>query len=51
MKKATLAVVLLAMVMGMAGCDYDDSNDIDLLIPGDSVKTTSRATNHPIKKR
>ncbi|MGB5436450.1 MAG: hypothetical protein WBM98_11225 [Maribacter sp.] len=37
MKKILLLGIVLASVIGMGSCDYDDSNDIDVLTPNDSI--------------
>ncbi|WP_171036952.1 hypothetical protein [Maribacter algarum] len=39
MKKIMFAFVLLVSVVVMSSCDYDDSNDIDVLNPIDSTVT------------
>jgi|GEM_PF-3372555 len=39
MKKLIYTGLVLSCVLGMASCDYDDSNDLDLLIPNDSIPT------------
>ncbi len=39
MKKIIFAFVLLVSVVVMSSCDYDDSNDIDVLNPIDSTVT------------
>ncbi len=40
MKKTLLVGLILAGIIGMSSCDYDDSNDIDLLNPIDSTQTS-----------
>lgn len=39
MKKIIFAVVILGSILAMSSCDYDDSNDIDVLNPIDSTAT------------
>lgn len=39
MKKIGLIICIFSMVTSMASCDYDDSNDIDILKPNDSTET------------
>jgi len=39
MKKILIAVVILGSILAMSSCDYDDSNDIDVLNPIDSTAT------------
>ena len=39
MKKILRVGFVLACVIGMGSCDYDDSNDIDVLTPNDSIAT------------
>jgi len=39
MKKIVLAVIVLASILAISSCDYDDSNDIDVLNPVDSTAT------------
>lgn len=41
MKKLLLAALLFAAILGMSSCDYDDSNDIDVLTPNDTTQTSS----------
>lgn len=42
MKKLLFIGLLCAAIFGMSSCDYDDSNDIDVLKPNDTTQTTSR---------
>lgn len=37
MKKLIAMAAVLLSVIGMSSCDYDDSNDLDLIIPHDST--------------
>lgn len=39
MKKIVFVVVILGSILAMSSCDYDDSNDIDVLNPIDSTVT------------
>ncbi len=41
MKKLLFIALLLIAVVGMSSCDYDDSNDIDVLKPNDTTQTSS----------
>ena len=46
MKKILLVGLLLAGFIGMSSCDYDDSNDIDIITPNDS--TDSKRTTQKL---
>jgi len=39
MKKLLYIGILLCAIVAMGSCDYDDSNDLDLLTPHDSTLT------------
>lgn len=39
MKKILLLGIVLASVIGIGSCDYDDSNDLDVITPNDSTET------------
>ena len=39
MKKTILISILFCIITCLASCDYDDSNDIDILTPNDSTET------------
>lgn len=39
MKKLIYIGLVLLAIVGMSSCDYDDSNDIDIIIPDDSPQT------------
>lgn len=39
MKKILFVMLLLTGIIGMSSCDYDDSNDLDVITPNDSTKT------------
>lgn len=41
MKKFLFVVLLGLTIIGMSSCDYDDSNDLDVLTPNDTTQTTS----------
>ena len=45
MKKTILITILLCAITCLASCDYDDSNDIDILTPNDSTETTIEFKN------
>jgi len=38
MKKLMAVAFTLFSIIGMSSCDYDDSNDIDVLNPNDSTQ-------------
>ncbi|VAW18639.1 hypothetical protein MNBD_BACTEROID03-130 [hydrothermal vent metagenome] len=39
MKKILFIMLILISIIGMSSCEYDDSNDIDVLTPNDSTET------------
>ena len=39
MKQWLALGILFLAIIGMSSCSYDDSNDIDIITPGDSTKT------------
>ena len=39
MKKLMAVAFTLFSIIGMSSCDYDDSNDIDVINPADSTAT------------
>jgi hypothetical protein len=39
MKKIRSVLFVLGSILAVSSCDYDDSNDIDLLNPIDSTQT------------
>ncbi|WP_282112856.1 hypothetical protein [Maribacter stanieri] len=39
MRKILMITIILCSVTCIASCDYDDSNDIDILTPNDSTNT------------
>lgn len=52
MKKFLIAGSLVIGIFGMGSCNYDDSEDIDLLIPKDDTQETTGTltydqTNNP----
>lgn len=38
MKKLIVVTFVIFSIIGMSSCDYDDSNDIDVLTPNDSIQ-------------
>ncbi len=44
MKKFFFVFIIAATVIAMSSCDYDDSNDIDLLNPNDTTQTSAHYT-------
>ncbi len=38
MKKTMAVAFVLFSIIGMSSCNYDDSNDIDVLTPNDSTE-------------
>lgn len=45
MKKIIYTIIILGIIIAMSSCDYDDSNDIDVLKPNDSTATGITPTN------
>ena len=39
MKKSLLIGLIFAWILLMSSCDYDDSNDIDIITPNDTTQT------------
>lgn len=39
MKKIILILLLVSAITTIASCDYDDSNDLDILTPNDTTET------------
>lgn len=39
MRKLIYVGLILAMIMAIGSCSYDDSNDLDVLTPNDSTQT------------
>ena len=39
MKKLLYTLLIGLSITGLASCDYDDSNDIDILVPNDTTET------------
>jgi len=39
MKRLFLSLALMAGIIALGSCDYDDSNDIDIITPVDSTAT------------
>lgn len=40
MKKILWIGLALISIIGMSSCDYDDSNDLDVITPNDSTEST-----------
>ncbi len=38
MKKFVFATLVLIAIISMSSCNYDDSNDIDIIMPNDSTQ-------------
>ncbi|WP_158657070.1 hypothetical protein [Maribacter cobaltidurans] len=47
MKKLTVVTFVVLGIFAASSCDYDDSNDIDILIPNDSTETGIEARKIP----
>ncbi len=45
MKKLICIAIVFLAIIGMSSCNYDDSNDIDLIMPGDTTTTASYSKN------
>lgn len=41
MKKLFFVFITAVAIIAMSSCDYDDSNDIDLINPNDTTQTAS----------
>jgi len=39
MRRLFLSIALIAGIVALSSCDYDDSNDIDIITPVDSTAT------------
>ncbi|SNR29890.1 hypothetical protein SAMN04488009_1004 [Maribacter sedimenticola] len=48
MKKILFAIMVISIISLIGSCDYDDSNDIDYIIPNDSTATNSIQKNSAI---
>ncbi|NNE78456.1 MAG: hypothetical protein HKN31_15445 [Pricia sp.] len=44
MKKLVYMVFIFATILAMGSCSIDDSNDIDLITPGDTVIIGTNST-------
>lgn len=44
MKNKFTVLFMISFVISVSSCDYDDSNDIDILTPNDSTETGINAT-------
>lgn len=47
MKKVFAVFLIFGTIIGMSSCDYDDSNDIDVLNPYDSIQGANYETKRP----
>lgn len=47
MKKVLAVFLVFGSIIAMSSCDYDDSNDIDVLNPYDSIQGTNYETKMP----
>ncbi|MBD1259436.1 hypothetical protein HZY62_02465 [Maribacter polysiphoniae] len=50
MKKILLVGLILSGIIAMNSCDYDDSNDLDVLTPNDSIQAQLGHSPKTIKK-
>ncbi len=48
MKKILFTALVFISIVGMSSCDYDDSNDIDVLTPNDTTETGVLNTQKPL---
>ncbi len=48
MKKLTYFVLILGSIIAMGSCSVDDSNDIEIIKPGDTVITGVLASEKPL---
>ena len=46
MKKIVFTILILGTIIVMSSCEYDDSNDIDILSPNDSTATGIMLTHN-----
>ncbi len=44
MKKLILTSAILICIIAMSSCSYDDSNDIDIITPNDSLQAKANST-------
>ncbi|MRI02288.1 hypothetical protein GH721_17215 [Kriegella sp. EG-1] len=44
MKKTLAICIIFISIIAMSSCDYDDSNDIDVLTPHDSIVDNTEET-------
>ncbi|MEB8344917.1 hypothetical protein OO010_02590 [Flavobacteriaceae bacterium KMM 6898] len=47
MRKILAVSFVFSAIVAMSSCNYDDSNDIDVLNPNDSIKGSSYETKMP----
>jgi len=45
MKKILNLGLIMISIVGMSSCDYDDSNDLDVITPNDSTETIVEKSN------
>ena len=45
MKKRVFTIAILGAILVMTSCDYDDSNDLDVLTPNIEDNSTAESTN------
>jgi len=50
MKKILYLGLIMISIVGMSSCDYDDSNDLDVITPNDSTETIVEKSNPRTKK-
>lgn len=48
MKKVLAVFLVFGAIIAMGSCDYDDSNDIDVLNPNDSIQGTTIKSKMPL---
>jgi hypothetical protein len=39
MKKILSTILLFGFILAISSCEYDDSNDIDIIVPNDTTAT------------
>ncbi|WP_171017203.1 hypothetical protein [Maribacter sp. ACAM166] len=50
MKKIVLILFIVSLITTISSCDYDDSNDIDIIKPNDSTETGITISDEPKQK-
>lgn len=48
MRKLIYVGLILTMITGIGSCNYDDSNDLDVLTPNDSTQTAIGDNLNPL---